>query len=84
MGKPNDKGHFAVFLRQISNCNYLNGTEERHKPRMVVPGALVFRISEIGVFQFLKIFFDYCEGQGVWLGFVSLDQWHDLAAVVPG
>ena len=51
MRETKSETHFCISFRKISERDDLDRTEERHKPRMIIPGALVSRISEIGVFK---------------------------------
>ena len=41
---------FSVSLRQVANRHDLDWAEEGHEPGVIIPGTLVFRISEISVF----------------------------------
>lgn len=41
---------FPVSLRQVSDRHDLDWAEEGHEPGVIIPGTLVFRVSEISVF----------------------------------
>ena len=50
VGKANCEAHLAIFFCLVLHGDYLDRTKQRHKPGMIIPGALIFRVSEVGVF----------------------------------
>lgn len=64
VGETDDEADFGTALTalgQVAKGNDLNRTEKGHKPPMIVPRALVFRICEVSVLQKFKVFFDDVE-----------------------
>ena len=73
MREPENDACFAIVVRQVSKSDHLDGTEEGHKPCVVIPGALILRIREVGMFQHLKILLDVGKWNGVIFIRISLD-----------
>ena len=49
MRESNCEANLAIFLWFILHGNDLDGAKQRHKPGVIVPGALVFRVCEVGM-----------------------------------
>ena len=85
MGESYGEAHFAILLRFVLYSYNLDRTDERHKPSVIVPGALVLGIREICMFETGEVFRDDFERQTVGSRFFFCpDRRHKFASVVPG
>ena len=58
VGEPYGEAHLTILLWFILHGYNLDRTDERHKPSVIVPGALILGIGEISMFKTGEVFRD--------------------------